>query len=208
MSHGPYDLRGPRNRPRFTCRRDGPASIMGGMGLKDVDIEGALRRLADRKIEEAMRAGKFSNLAGAGKPLDLEPMPADENARLMWWALRIFKHNDLTPDEVRWRKQIDGLKDELAVATTEARVVALVRAINALVRQVNTLGTNALKTGVAPLDLEAEKQRLRDRRATASQAQASPGGQVQRWVRQCVHPACKSRNPASARFCRRCGKRL
>ena len=181
---------------------------MGGMGLKDVDIEGALRRLADRKIEEAMRAGKFNNLAGAGKPLDLEPMPADENARLMWWALRIFKQNDLTPDEVRWRKQIDGLKDELAVATTEARVVALVRAINALVRQVNTLGTNALKTGVAPLDLEEEKLRLRGRLASDHQAHAPAGPQVQRWVRQCAQPACKSRNPASARFCRRCGKRL
>src|SRR5215211_2064011 len=117
------------------------------MGLKDVDIESALRRLADRKIEEAIRAGKFDNLPGAGKPLDLEPMPADENARLMWWAIRIFKQNDFTPDEVRWRKQIDGLKDELAEATTEARVVALVRAINALVRQLNTLGTNALKSG-------------------------------------------------------------
>src|SRR5918997_7093737 len=157
---------------------------MGAMGLKDVDIEGALRRLADRKIEEAMRAGKFSNLSGAGKPIDLEPMPADENARLMWWALRIFKQNDLTPDEVRWRKQIDGLKDELAVATTEARVVALVRAINALVRQVNTLGTNALKAGVAPLDLEAEKERLRERLANAPRPPVVE--QLSRRVRTCA----------------------
>ena len=179
---------------------------MGAMGLKDVDIESALRRLADRKIEEAMRAGKFDNLPGAGKPLDLEPMPADENARIMWWALRIFKQNDFTPDEVRWRKQIDGLKDELAVANSEARVAALVRAVNALVRQVNTLGTNALKSGVAPLDLEAEKERLRDRLANRTHEPA--GAQRPRHVRTCARPACKSRNPAAAIFCRRCGNKL
>ena len=36
--------------------------------------------------------------------------------------------------------------------------------INALVYKVNTLGTNALKTGVAMLDIEAERQACRDRR--------------------------------------------
>jgi hypothetical protein len=56
------------------------------MSLKDVDITWALRRLADRRIEDAMKEGKFDNLAGKGQPLDLEPMPAEENARLMWWG--------------------------------------------------------------------------------------------------------------------------
>ena len=78
-----------------------------------------------------MREGKFDNLPGKGKPLDLEPMPADENARLTWWAIRLLKQNDFTPDEVRLRKQIDMLRDELAVAKTEQRVVFLVTAINA-----------------------------------------------------------------------------
>jgi hypothetical protein len=54
---------------------------MAGMSLKDVDLENAFRRLADRRIEEAMKEGKFDNLAGAGKPLDLEPMPAEERDR-------------------------------------------------------------------------------------------------------------------------------
>jgi hypothetical protein len=55
------------------------------VSLKNVDIECALRRIADRRIEEAMREGKFDNLPGAGKPLNLEPMPAEENARMTWW---------------------------------------------------------------------------------------------------------------------------
>ena len=79
------------------------------MSLKHVDLESALRRLADRRIEEAMREGKFDNLPGAGKPLELEPMPADENARMTWWMLRILKNNNFTPDEIRWRKAVDRL---------------------------------------------------------------------------------------------------
>src|ERR1051325_7193724 len=110
------------------------------MSLKNVDIESALRRLAERRIEDAIREGKFDNLPGFGKPLDLEPMPAEENARLRWWALRLLKQNDLVPEEVRWRKQIDRLKDELNQSATEARVRALVRTINGIVRQINTLG--------------------------------------------------------------------
>ena len=136
------------------------------MSLKDVDIESALRRLADRRIEEAMREGKFDNLPGRGKPLDLEPMPAEENARLMWWAIKLMRNADVTPDEVRLRKQIDGLRDQLATAGTEERVRALVTAVNVLVKRVNTLGTNALNAPVIPADLEDELQRLRDRCAS------------------------------------------
>src|SRR5205085_4201363 len=106
------------------------------------------------------------------RPLDLEPMPADENARMTWWMPRILKGNDFTPDEVRWRKQLDGLRAELAQAGTEARVRAIVGAINRLVRQVNTLGTNALPGVVAPVSQEEELQRWRER--IASQPPQSP----------------------------------
>jgi hypothetical protein len=135
------------------------------MGLTNVDIESVLRRLADKRIEDAMKEGKFDNLAGAGQPLDLEPMPAEENARLMWWALRILKNNDFTPEEVRWRKAIDHLRSRLDAATAEADVSRLVGQANELIRKLNTLGTNALNTGVAPLDETEYLQRLRDRRA-------------------------------------------
>lgn len=145
------------------------------MGLKDVDIEGALRRLADRKIEEALRAGKFDNLPGKGKPLDLEPMPAEENARMRWWALRILKQNDVIPEEVQWRKQVDALKDELATTLSDVRLIALVNAINALVRKLNTLGTNALPARLSPLSVEDERQRLIERRSAYS-TQPAPSG--------------------------------
>lgn len=172
------------------------------MGLKDIDLEGALRRLADRRIEEAMREGKFDNLPGRGKPLELEPMPADENARLMWWSLRILKNNDFTPDEVRWRKQVDALKQELPQAKSAARVAALVNAVNALVKQINTLGTNALNTAVAPMNLATELARFHARPRDRAAGPPPPG------ERRCGNDRCKNLNPNAARFCRYCGARF
>ena len=110
-----------------------------------------------------MKEGKFDNLPGAGKPVDLEPLPADENARMTWWALRILKNNNFTPDEVRWRKVIDYLKAKLHNVQYEWEVAPVVKQVNELVRKLNTLGTNAIQLGIAPLDEDEEILRFRDR---------------------------------------------
>ncbi|HTL29157.1 MAG TPA: DUF1992 domain-containing protein [Tepidisphaeraceae bacterium] len=133
------------------------------MSLKNIDMTAAMRRLADKRIEDAMAEGKFDNLPGAGQPIDLEQAPADENARMMWWALRIMKNNDVIPDEVRWRKMVELLKGELYQATTEPRVEMLCKQINELVRKINTLGTNALRGDVVGVSLEEERARLTER---------------------------------------------
>src|SRR4051812_40434962 len=130
------------------------------MSLKDVDIGSALRRLAERRIEDAMKEGKFDNLRGAGQPLELDPMPADENVRMTWWAIRILKNNDFTPHEVQWRKAIEHLKGELSRTVDESRLVKLVTQINELVRKFNTLGTNAINNAVVGVDLETERAKL------------------------------------------------
>jgi hypothetical protein len=137
------------------------------MHLKHIDLEFALRRLAEKRIEDAMKEGKFDNLPGAGKPLILDPMPADENARLTWWALRILRGNNITPDEFVWRKHIDTLKAELAHTSCENRLRALVIQINFWVHKINTLGTNAVPGGAAGVCLEAELDRLRQRTSVA-----------------------------------------
>src|SRR4051812_37041408 len=131
------------------------------MSLKNIDIGAALRRLADKRIEDAMKEGKFDNLPGAGQPLELEPMPAEENARMTWWAIRILRQNDVTPDEIRWRKILDGLRAQLAETRDETRVTQLVTQINEFVRKVNTLGTNALNSPVVGVSLEDELRRVR-----------------------------------------------
>lgn len=185
------------------------------MSLKHVDLESALRRLADKRIEDAMREGKFDNLAGAGKPLDLEPMPADENARMTWWMLRILKNNNFTPEEVTWRRKIESLKHELATATTEQRVDALVKTINGLVHQLNTLGTNAINIAVSGVSQAEERRKLDERRFKQAEESSPPVRPTPPQlptqvvvVLQCASPRCRARNPVGARFCRRCGKVL
>ena len=135
------------------------------MSLKNVDLDSALRRLAERRIEDAMKEGKFDNLQGSGQPIELEPVPAAENARLAWWALRILRNNDVIPDEVRMRKELDGLKAQLAELPDEAKLPMLVTRINGLAYKINTLGTNAMKSGVVGVDLDTERQRFRQRRS-------------------------------------------
>lgn len=126
------------------------------MSFKHVDMSAAMQRMAERKIEEAMRAGKFDRLEGAGKPLDLEPMPAEENARLLWWAIRLLRQNDVVPDEVKLRKAISAARVAVRTSPDEATLRARVAETNELVRKLNTLGTNALGGDVAPLDLQHE----------------------------------------------------
>ena len=138
------------------------------MGLKDVDFEAAFRRLAEKRVDDAMKEGKFDvrALPGYGKDLDIDQAPAEENARMLWWALRIMKQNDFVPDEVQWRKAIDQLKGEAVRTTDEKRLAVLVAKVNALVHKLNTLGTNAMNRGVSPLDLETELAHLRERQAS------------------------------------------
>jgi hypothetical protein len=129
------------------------------MGISGVDLGSALRRLADSRIEGAMRQGAFDNLPGAGKPLELEPAPADEAARMTWWMLRIMKRHDFTPHEVVWRKTIDRLKDELVTTAEQRRRAWLVTQINELVRKVNTLGTNAMSLPMVQVSMETAQER-------------------------------------------------
>lgn len=136
--------------------------------LKHVDMSSAIRRLAERKIEQAIEEGKFDHLEGAGKPLELEPMPADEDARLLWWAIRILRKNDVVPDEFKYRKAIDVMIGNIRTAKTAEQIHVLVPQVNELIRRLNTMGTNVVKEGFAPVELKAELDRLAERNASVS----------------------------------------
>lgn len=88
---------------------------------RNVDITAAIRIVAERRIEQAMKEGKFDNLPGAGKPLELDAAPAEENARLLWWALRILRQGGFVPDEVRLRREIEALRSRLVEEPDPAR---------------------------------------------------------------------------------------
>jgi hypothetical protein len=60
--------------------------------------------IAERKLEEAARAGEFDNLPGAGKPLNL-----DDDALVapeLRMAHRLLKNAGLLPPEVELRREI------------------------------------------------------------------------------------------------------
>ncbi|HTW94388.1 MAG TPA: DUF1992 domain-containing protein [Tepidisphaeraceae bacterium] len=126
------------------------------MPRHNLDLISAMRRIADKRIEEAIAQGKFDNLRGRGKDLILDDMPADENARMTWWCLRILRNNDVIPHEVQWRKQIDYLKAMLAKEADNSRRRTLTRQVNELIHKINTLGTNALHAPLTPLPLDTD----------------------------------------------------
>jgi len=131
------------------------------VGLRDIDFDSVFRRLADKRVEDAMAEGKFDNLPGKGEPIEIDEAPADENVRATWWALRILKQNDFVPDEVRWRKAVDRLKGDLFKETDPAAARRLCEQINLLVHKLNTMGTNAIRLAVTPVDVEEEVSRRR-----------------------------------------------
>jgi hypothetical protein len=110
-----------------------------------------------------MKEGKFDNLPGKGEDIVIDEPPTNENARMLWWALKIMKQNDYVPDEVRWRKALDHLRGAIYRLTDESKLEDMVAKANDLVRKLNTLGTNAIDLAVAPIDLEAERADLRAR---------------------------------------------
>jgi hypothetical protein len=177
--------------------------------MRNFDVDAVLQRLAERRIEEAMREGKFDNLPGSGKPVDMSDMPADENARMMWWALRMMRQGGATPEETRSRGEIATLKAELANATTAARVRTLVAQVNALVRDLNT-SPHPPNPPVAPFDLQDELHRLAKRRAAANPPPSAPPPRAAAMLdfRPCINKLCETPNPAQAQFCRRCGARV
>jgi hypothetical protein len=71
--------------------------------------------VAEEKIREAIRAGAFDDLPGAGKPLALDDdRMIPEDLRM---AYRILKNAGFVPPEVEARKEATGLRG--LIATTE-----------------------------------------------------------------------------------------
>jgi hypothetical protein len=75
--------------------------------------------LVDRRIREAIEAGEFDNLAGAGQPIDLSENPFEDPD----WrtAHRLLRNAGFAPSWIEERKEID--------AELEAARIVLARAL-------------------------------------------------------------------------------
>ncbi|MBD5642020.1 MAG: DUF1992 domain-containing protein, partial [Desulfovibrio sp.] len=85
----------------------------------------ALQIIAEQKILEAMQAGAFDNLPGAGKPLILEDLGhVPEELRM---AYKILKNAGCVPEEIAQRKEIARLTEMLASCGDEKEKIAAMR---------------------------------------------------------------------------------
>lgn len=87
----------------------------------------SVEKAIEEKIREAMERGEFDNLAGRGKPLDLDAyFNTPEDMRM---AFAMLKSNEFVPEEVEIMKEIDELKSRIAAAA-EADRKSLTKRLN------------------------------------------------------------------------------
>ncbi len=71
----------------------------------------SIEKSIEEKIQQAIAAGEFDSLKGAGKPLDLNNyFNTPEDARM---GYSILKSNDFVPEEVEMLKEMNGLREKI-----------------------------------------------------------------------------------------------
>ena len=96
-----------------------------------------LERIAESRIQEAIRDGLFEDLLGQGQPLVLEDTSnIPPELRL---AYKILKMADCLPPELELQKQIITLQDMLADMPDEAAKLQQMRRLNFLTMKLNMM---------------------------------------------------------------------
>ncbi|MGH7816786.1 MAG: DnaJ family domain-containing protein [Candidatus Binatia bacterium] len=86
-----------------------------------------IERLAEQRILEAQRKGEFDDLAGKGKPLELEDLSAlPEDLRM---AYHVLKTAHVLPPEAELLKDIHILEDLLKHVEDEGEQKALAKSL-------------------------------------------------------------------------------
>ena len=87
-------------------------------------------RLVEQKIREAMAAGEFDRLEGAGRPVNLDAyFTAPEELRA---GYAVLKNANVIPEEMQLRGDINRLRQEIEACADPARREALRRDLAAL----------------------------------------------------------------------------
>lgn len=79
----------------------------------------SLEKFVEEQVRRAIQAGKFDNLAGKGKPIDLKAyFDTPEDLRM---AYSILKSNNFLPAEVEMLKEIEAQKKRLESCSDEGQ---------------------------------------------------------------------------------------
>jgi hypothetical protein len=107
------------------------------------------------RIREGQKAGKFDNLAGAGKPLpDIDRRRTTEQ-----WIAELAKRENLDvlamlPASLALAKELEDLPDRLARERSEKRVIEIVEDLNARIRAEHRRPQSGPPLRAMPVDVE------------------------------------------------------
>lgn len=88
----------------------------------------SLEKVLEEQIRRAIDEGKFDNLKGAGKPLNLDDyFAAPEDIRA---GYTLLKNNDFVPPEVELIKETGILREKIKNASDENEKKALNKQLN------------------------------------------------------------------------------
>ncbi len=115
-------------------------------------------RLAEARIAEALERGDFDDLAGSGRPLELEDdalVPEELRA-----AYRLLRNAGYLPPELALRREIADLHQLLACIDEGAERDSCMRRLNFLLARLGTQQGRELSAAVQSRYLEKLCQRL------------------------------------------------
>ncbi len=110
-------------------------------------------KIVEERIRQSQKKGEFDNLLGAGKPLDIEDISRiPEDLRL---AYKMLKNADCLPPEIEIKKEIHSMEVLLENQTDEKQKYKILKRLNYLILNLNTLRTGAVKFDI-PQKYEAQ----------------------------------------------------
>jgi hypothetical protein len=118
----------------------------------------------EHQIREAQKAGKFDNLAGAGKPLpDIDRRWTTDD-----WIVQLAKRENLDvlamlPASLALPKELEDLPDRLAKERSESRVVKIVEDLNRRIREEHRRPQSGPPLRARPVDVERVVEAWRER---------------------------------------------
>jgi hypothetical protein len=122
------------------------------------------RTWVEHQIREAQKAGKFDNLAGAGKPLpDIDRRWTTDD-----WIVQLAKRENLDvlamlPASLALPKELEDLPDRLVKERSESRVVKIVEDLNRRIREEHRRPQSGPPLRARPVDVERVVEAWRER---------------------------------------------
>jgi len=99
-------------------------------------------KIIEERIKKAQKKGEFENLAGSGKPLNLDDdRCVSEDLRL---AYKILKNADFVPPEIELKNEIRQTEDLLAGMKDEKEKYRTLKKLNFLIMKLNSIRNTSI----------------------------------------------------------------